>query len=208
VASNASSAIASVPRPCVRGPEDFPTWPVADSVAMTVSNVTLGLAGAAWNLCHRTASRRRSTRWTAPSPPCRTDAGESRTLAPGRGRVRGDQAFTHVAAEPVQALILDRGAEFGCAEGAVDGSLLLAECGPRRAFCPARAGPGLARLPQPGKHPTIATCNWNAHLLQGFKLRLAIRRGSGVPLWITMSAGSDARRWRPCARRHGPPSKS
>jgi hypothetical protein len=51
-------------------------------------------------------------------------------------------------------------------------------------------------------------CNWNAHLLQGFKLRLAIRRGRGVPPWITMGAGSDARRWRPYARRHGPPSKS
>jgi len=35
--------------------------------------------------------------------------------------------------------------------------LLLAECGPRRAFCRARAGPGLARLPQPGKDSTSAT---------------------------------------------------
>lgn len=51
-------------------------------------------------------------------------------------------------------------------------------------------------------------CNWNAHLLQGFKLRLAIRRGRGVLPWITISAGNDARRWRPYARRHGPPSKS
>ena len=33
----------------------------------------------------------------------------------------------------------------------------------------------------------------DAHLLQGFKLRLAIRRGRGVQPWITTSAGSDAR---------------
>jgi len=57
------------------------------------------------------------------------DAGGSRTLAPGRGRVRDDQTLTHVAAGALEPLILDRGTKFHCPEAAVAGSLLLAESG-------------------------------------------------------------------------------